>query len=64
MNIDQITGNALKLSDRRLWLCKHVPSCPACDESQQIQLVDWAIKPAEWRCRKCEWEWMEEPHER
>jgi len=32
---------------------KNNHSCPKCGESWQIQLVDWMIMPARWKCRTC-----------
>lgn len=38
---------------RRKKLCQAVPSCPRCSESKQVQLKDWLVVPAVWRCRSC-----------
>jgi transposase-like protein len=47
---------------RREWLCRNAPSCPACGESKQIQLVEWICRPpADWRCRTCKHKFSYEP---
>jgi hypothetical protein len=46
---------------RRLHLRLHTPPCPACGCTDQIQLKDWFITPAEWKCRICKNKWSYEP---
>lgn len=48
-----LIADVLGLTDRREMLSKNVPKCPECDEERQIQLVDWSVIPARWRCREC-----------
>ena len=45
--------------DRREFLCKHPPRCAVCNDPQ-VQLVD-TVKPAEWRCRRCNNPFFYEP---
>lgn len=49
---DKIMSNALKLSNRRISLSKKVPKCPSCKD-EQVQLVEYNVSPAQWKCRKC-----------
>jgi hypothetical protein len=61
VDIDAVLNGAFALTERRLWLCKNVPVCPACGEKIQIQLVDWSVTPADWKCRACKHKWQFEP---
>lgn len=47
---------AMRLADRRDALSKLQPTCgnPLC-QSRQMQLVDYHVTPAKWRCRECHW---------
>jgi tRNA(Ile2) C34 agmatinyltransferase TiaS len=60
-NFDAVLNGVFALTERRLWLCKNVPVCPACGEKMQIQLVDWSVTPADWKCRTCKYKWQFEP---
>jgi ribosomal protein L37AE/L43A len=53
-----VTDNFISaISNRRHSLCqlfqKNNHSCPKCGESWQVQLVDWLVAPAKWKCRIC-----------
>lgn len=52
-------SRAMELVERRDYLRKRVPSikCPLC-ASEQIQLKNH-IDETRWRCRMCEYEWLE-----
>lgn len=54
-------ASALAWSGRRVGLCAHCPPCPGCGESRQIQLRQWCVVPAQWRCRVCGHGWACEP---
>jgi ribosomal protein L37AE/L43A len=47
----QISDEWLRLSDRREFLGRHVPQCPACHRNQ-VQLLNHGV-PAQWKCRVC-----------
>lgn len=51
---------ALKLSERREFLCRNAPYCPKC-KTAQVQLREWFHVPAEWKCRHCKTEFTYEP---
>ena len=51
---------ATRVADRRRHLCKSAPPCPVCDHAQ-VQLVNWFVKPAGWKCRMCETPFTYEP---
>jgi hypothetical protein len=34
--------------------------CPKCS-TRQVQLVDWRVQPAQWRCRTCKHRFDYEP---
>jgi hypothetical protein len=49
--------------NRRTTLTAHAPPCPHCSEYLQVQLLDWLIEPAQWRCRTCGHSFTFEPKE-
>lgn len=49
------------LVGRRIMLSNNAPACPQCGEKHQMQLVDWLGDPAQWRCRRCRFEFLHEP---
>ncbi len=38
------------------------PSCPRCNATQ-VQIIDWKMRPAQWRCRLCKTYFTAEPDE-
>jgi hypothetical protein len=65
MNYDlsSITADLLRKADRRDFLCMNVPVCHSCGHNQEVQLIDGANQPAQWRCRVCKHFFMYEPHQ-
>ena len=59
-NFKQVMANALKLAERREWLGKNAIHCPQCG-TEQVQLVDHIVKPAQWKCRHCKYKYEFEP---
>ena len=60
--IETCTNNALLHAARRNALSYHVPGCPECGADRyDMQLTYWLSKPAEWRCRKCGYQFIHEP---
>ena len=60
MNAQDIMRGALKHAERREFLAKHGIRCPKCG-TNQVQLMDHFVSPAEWRCRHCRHEFTYEP---
>ncbi len=62
IHFDSASISRIEVSHARLnFLKKNVPACPVCAETQQIQLVEYIIPPAQWKCRICKNKWSEEP---
>lgn len=62
MNIDNILKRALKHAERRELLGKNAINCPKCD-TNQVQLIDHFVSPAEWKCRHCKTKFNFEPED-
>ena len=60
MNVNKVLKQALKYADRREFLAKNACYCPVCG-TEQVQLINHFIKPAQWRCRHCETKFTFEP---
>jgi hypothetical protein len=50
MNFD---GIIQETESRWAAIMNDYPQCPHCDESVQVQIINWAVKPMEWRCWIC-----------
>lgn len=59
--MESVLDAALNIAMRRALLCKNAPTCPACNEAHQVQLVYWLSNPAHWRCRTCKHDFAYEP---
>jgi len=57
---DEIIRQAEYWTNRRNFLSKSVPRCPACNDGQ-VQLIDLFPTPAGWKCRICKHKFSWEP---
>ena len=53
-------GEVLLAVQRRDYLFRNAPKCPACGEVQ-VQCVDWMTVPSRWKCRECPCKFPFEP---
>ena len=58
--MNDIIERALKHTDRRLFLGKQAIVCPDCG-TNQVQLTNHFVTPAEWKCRHCKKRFNFEP---
>lgn len=59
--MNNLSQDIQKSTDRRIFLSKINISCTNCGETKQIQLVNFLITPAKWKCRICKFKFEFEP---
>jgi ribosomal protein L37AE/L43A len=58
--LSKIILSSIKWSDRRMMLGKNQAPCPNC-ATQQVQLTNHFVTPAQWKCRECKTKFEYEP---